>query len=95
MMVEVFLDQQSLGLRKYLKAVGITVHDDSEIRGSKDTSKGVPDERVLEFLRARPDLVMVTKDKHYKKAKGIKLVFVDESEAVAIEALRQLTSKKF
>ena len=46
-MLEVFIDQQSLGIRNYLEAVGIKVRDDSEIRGSKDTSKSVSDEQVL------------------------------------------------
>ena len=94
-MVEVFLDQQSLGLRKYLAAAGVIIHDDSEIRGSRHTSEGVPDEKVLEFLKAHPNLILVTQDKDYRKVKDIKMVFVNESEAAAVEVLRQLATKRF
>jgi rRNA-processing protein FCF1 len=97
-MIEVFIDQQSLGLRKYLQAAGLRLHDDSEIRGSNKTSVGVPDEKVLEFLDVHPDLILVTKDRGLAKkgkTKGLKVIFVDESEAVAIEALRQLATGKY
>ena len=51
---------------------------------------------LLEFLTDHPDLILQTKDrKLFKKAKGLKVVFVDESAAVVIEALRQLASKEF
>jgi len=97
-MIDVFIDQQSLGLRKYLSAAGLSLHDDSEIRGSNKTSIGIADDKVLEFLTGRPELILVTKDRKLGKkgkANGLKVIFVDESEAVAIEALRQLATKKF
>ncbi len=96
-MLEVFIDQQSLGIREYLKAVGIRVRDDSEIRGSNDTRKSVPDEQVLDFMSKHPDLILTTKDKglgRQAKKMGLKVIFVDESEAVAIEVLRQLALLK-
>ena len=64
-MLEVFIDQQSLGIRNYLEAVGIKVRDDSEIRGSKDTSKSVTDEQVSDFVSAHPDVILITKDKKF------------------------------
>lgn len=96
-MVEVFLDQQSLGLRKYLEAVGVEVRTDAEIRGNNDTSKSVPDEKVQEYVEKRPGIILVTKDRKFaKKARAAKLdlIFVDESQAVALEALRQLAKIK-
>ncbi len=96
--MEVFVDQQSLGIRKYLKAVGITVHNDSEIRGTNDTREGVPDDRVLEFVASHPDWILVTKDRKLgKRAKDtdLKVVWVDESEAVAVEVLRKLALKAY
>ncbi len=62
-MVEVFLDQQSLGIKKQLVEVGFKVHDDSEIRGNNDTRIGISDESLLEFLSAHRDLHFVTKDR--------------------------------
>jgi rRNA-processing protein FCF1 len=92
-MVQLFLDAQSLGLRPYLKRAGITVRGVTEILGSKDTSKSVQDKRIQEFVVSHPELTLVTKDKKFgKRAKkeGVKVIFVDESEAVAVEVLRQL-----
>lgn len=63
--MEVFVDQQSLGIRKYLKAVGIKVRDDSEIRGTNDSRKSIPDEKVAEFVSSHPDVILVTKDKKF------------------------------
>ena len=96
-MHEIFLDQMALGLRRYLEAVGLTVRDDSLIRGSNDTSKGVPDEKVREFVAANPDVILVTMDRKFaKKAKaaGLRVIFVDESEVEALDVLRQLALMK-
>ena len=97
-MVEVFIDQQSLGIRKYLNAMGLDIKDDSVIRGSNDTSKGIPDEQVQEFVTAHPDVTLLTQDRKLaRKASqaGLKVVFVDQSKAVAMEALRQLAETKY
>ena len=96
-MLEVFVDQQSLGIRNYLEAVGIRVRDDSEIRGSNDTSKSVTDEQVSDFVSAHPDVILITKDKKFgKRAKkaGLRVILVNESEVVAFEVLRQLALLK-
>jgi rRNA-processing protein FCF1 len=96
-LLEVFLDQQSLGIRKYLIAVGVRVRDDSEIRGNNDTSKSIPDEQVANFVSTHPGVILVTKDRRFgRQAKklGLDVIFVDESEAVAIEVLRQLALRK-
>lgn len=92
-MVEVFLDQQSLGLRKYLEAVGVRVRTDAEIRGSNDTRVPVSDDKVQEYVEKHPGIVLVSKDRKFaRKAKAARLnvIFVDESQAVAVEALRRL-----
>ncbi|MDV3277875.1 MAG: hypothetical protein LYZ69_05350 [Nitrososphaerales archaeon] len=96
-MVEVFLDQQALGLRAYLDRAGIKVRDVTEILGNRDTRKGVPDAKVQEFVADHPGVILVTKDKKFgRKAKdaGLSVIFVNESEAVAIEVLRQLALAK-
>jgi len=80
-----------------LEAVGLTVRDDSLIRGSNDTSKGIPDEQVREFVAAHPDVVLVTKDRgnaRRAKAAGLRVIFVDESEVAAFDVLRQLALLK-
>ena len=92
-MVQLFLDAQSLGLRPYLERAGITVRDVTEILGSKDTSKSVQDKKIQEFVVSHPELTLVTKDKKFGKRarkEGVKVIFVDESEAVVVEVLRQL-----
>lgn len=96
-MLEIFLDQQALGLRKYLEAVGLTVRDDSLIRGSNDTRKGIADEQVREFVVTQPDVILVTMDRKFaKKARAVDLrvIFVDESEVEALDVLRQLALMK-
>jgi hypothetical protein len=95
-MLEIFLDQQALGLPKYLEAVGLTVRDDS-LRGSNDTGKGIPDEQVREFVAAHPDVILVTMDRKFaKKAKAtdLRVIFVDESEVEALDVLRKLALMK-
>ncbi len=94
--MKVFLDQQSLGLKKFLEAVGIEVVTDEVIRGSNDTSIGIDDKLLDEYLEANQNLVFVTKDKDYreKATSNPKIVFIDESEAVAVEALRRLAKLK-
>ena len=97
-MVEVFVDQQSLGIREHLRALGIEINDDSVIRGSNDTSKGISDEKVQEFIAAHPNVVLITQDRKFaRKASraGLKVVFVDQSKAVAMEVVRQLAEAKF
>ena len=92
-MPEVFLDQQSLGLRRYLERVGVSVRDVTEILGNRDTRKSVSDEKVQEFVAAHPSVILVTKDKKLGKrarAAGLRVIPIDESEAVAVEVLRQL-----
>jgi len=92
-MVQLFLDAQSLGLRPYLERAGITVRDVTEILGSKDTSKSVQDKKIQEFVVSHPELTLVTKDKRFGKRarkEGVKVILVDESEAVAVDVLRQL-----
>lgn len=97
-MVEVFIDQQSLGIREYLRALGIEIKDDSIIRGSNDTSKGIPDKLVQEFITSHPDVVLITQDRRFARQAsraGLKVVFVDQSKAVAVEAVRQLAESKY
>ena len=96
-MVEVFLDQQALGLRVYLERAGLKVRDVTEILGNRDTRRGVPDEKVQEFVAEHPEVILVTKDRKFgRKAKtaGLRVIFVNESEAVAVEVLRQLAFEK-
>ncbi|MGA2665061.1 MAG: hypothetical protein ABSF83_08970 [Nitrososphaerales archaeon] len=91
------MDAQSLGLRPYLERAGITVRDLTEILGSKDTSKSVQDKEIQEYIVSHPELILVTKDKQFGKRarkEGVKVIFIDESEAVAIEVLRQLALVK-
>ena len=98
LMVEVFVDQQSLGIRKYLKAIGIEIRDDSVIRGTNDTSKGIPDDQVQEFITSHPGVVLITQDRKFARQAsraGLKVVFVDQSKAVATEAIRQLAESDF
>jgi len=92
-MVQLFLDAQSLGLRPYLERAGITVRDVTEILGSKDTSKSVQDKKIQEFVVSHQELTLVTKDKKFGKRarkEGVKVILVDDTEAVAVEVLRQL-----
>ena len=91
--VEVFLDQQLLGIKKQLVEAGFKVHDDSEIRGNNDTRIGIPDEVLLEFLSAHRDLHFVTKDRGLAgRAFEMRLMvtFVDETEMTAVEVIRRL-----
>jgi len=92
-MIQLFLDAQSLGLRPYLERASITVRDITEILGSKDTSKSVQDKKIQEFVVSHPELTLVTKDKKFGKRarkEGVKVILVDETEAVAVEVLRQV-----
>lgn len=93
-MVEVFVDQQLLGIKPKLEASGLIVLDDSEIRESNDTSKGIPDSAILEYLSSHRHLRLITKDRGLaRKAKesGLGVIFIDETDVVTeavIEALR-------
>lgn len=51
------------------------------------------DKEIQKFIVSNPELILVTKDKRFGKRarkEGVKVIFVDESEAVAVEVLRQL-----
>ena len=51
------------------------------------------DKEIRKFIVSNPELILVTKDKRFGKRarkEGVKVIFVDESEAVAVEVLRQL-----
>ena len=92
-MEELFLDQQSLGLRPFLEGRSVIVRDITEILGHKDTRQGVADDKIIEFLLKNPRLILVTKDKGLgKRAKdhNLRVIFVDESEVVAKEVFRRL-----
>lgn len=92
-MVDVYVDAMALGMRKYLERAGLKVRDVKEILGNKDTSKGVPDPNVQEFVVRQPGLILVTTDRVFcKRAKkaGLKVIFVDLMEVMSMEVLRQI-----
>ncbi len=87
-----FLDQQSLGLRPFLEGKGLEIRDVTEILGHKDTREGVPDEKIIEYLKYHP-YTLVTKDRRLAKQcerLNLRVIYVDESEAVANEVLRRI-----
>ncbi|MGA1975927.1 MAG: hypothetical protein ABSG92_09865 [Conexivisphaerales archaeon] len=91
--VDVYVDAMALGMRKYLERAGLKVRDVKEILGNKDTSKGVPDPNVQEFVVRQPGLILVTTDRVFcKRAKkaGLKVIFVDLMEVMSMEVLRQI-----
>jgi len=97
-MIQLFLDQQSLGLRPFLEGRGYDIHDVTELLGHKDTREGIADDKILEFLTKNPSLILVTKDRKFWRRcqlQNLKVIFVDESEVVAREVLRRLASDDF
>ena len=94
-MEELFLDQQSLGLRPFLEKKGVKVRDITEILGHKDTSQGVPDDAIIDYLNDKPSLILVTKDRGLgRKATecNLRVIFVDETKVVANEVVHRLNS---
>jgi rRNA-processing protein FCF1 len=48
---------------------------------------------IQEFIVSHPNVSLVTKDKQFDmraRKEGVKVIFVDESEAIVVEVLRQL-----
>ena len=55
------------------------------------------DKKIQEFVVSHPELTLVTKDKKFGKRarkEGVNVILVDETEAVAVEVLRQLALVK-
>ena len=95
--MNLFLDQQSLGLRPYLERLGLKIRDVKEILGHNDTRKGVPDDNILAHLVNEPSLTLVTKDRKLSnrcKKQNLNVIFIDESEVVATEVLRRIATLK-
>ena len=94
-MEELFLDQQSLGLRPFLEKKGVKVRDITEILGHKDTRQGVPDDAIVDYLNDKPSLILVTKDRGLgRKATecNLRVIFVDETKVVANDVVHRLNS---
>ncbi len=93
-----FLDHQSLGLKRFLEGGGRVVRDVTEITGDPDTSKSIDDDIIAEYLKSHPNLLLITKDTRLARmceARNLsgQLMYIDETEAVAKEALRRLGIK--
>ncbi len=92
--VTLLLDEQSLGLRPFLEGKGHSILDVvAEILGHTDSSKGVSDDSVLDYLKNHSSYVLVTKDRGLGRRcerLGLQVIYVDETEAVANEVLARL-----
>lgn len=95
-METLFFDQNLLGVARYLENKGTKVRDITEILGHKDTRQGVPDNSIIDHLRDKSSLVLVTKDKGLaRKAREHKLnvIIIDETEVLATEVLRRIAAR--
>ena len=95
-METLFFDQNLLGVARYLEKKGTKVRDVTEILGHNDTSQGVPDDSIIDHLRNKSSLILVTKDKGLgRKAREqkIKVILIDETEVLATEVLRRIAAQ--
>lgn len=95
-MKTLFFDQHFLGVARYLENKGTKVRDITEILGHNDTRQGVPDDSIIEHLRDKTSLILVTKDKGLaRKAREhkIKVILIDETEVLATEVLLRISKR--
>ncbi|MCW3988797.1 MAG: hypothetical protein NWE88_01830 [Candidatus Bathyarchaeota archaeon] len=95
-METLFFDQNLLGVARYLENKGTKVRDITEILGHKDTRQGVPDDSIIDHLRDKSSLILVTKDKGLaRKARehNIKVILIDETEVLATEVLCRIAAR--